>query len=236
MRVITIGDIHGSTLWKDVKVDEYDKVIFMGDYTDHWTYTDQHILKNLSEIIVLKEINPDKVVLLLGNHDLQYMFGGRLHSCSGFRPQMQPTLYELFTEKKDLFQAAYYYKAEKGTEWLWTHAGVSAPWYATRFMHVIEKMGIENENLGDQLNLAFESYMKELFDVGYERYGNHPNGGPFWADRSETQHDPLPNINQIIGHTKLKAIQCFGVPMNSATVTYVDVLEGDNPDFLTLDL
>jgi len=231
-----IRDRHGSTLWKNIKPDEYDKMIFMGDYTDHWTYSDAHILNNLLDIIQLKEARPDKVELLLGNHDMQYMFTGGLHSCSGFRYQMTPALHELFTEKKNLFKVAHYEKSEEGMEWLWTHAGVSQGWYINRLIPIADELCMQKDRIDVQINVAFRAYHPNIFDVSYERGGRMNNGGPVWADRVETQSDPLPNINQIIGHTKMEKIQCFVNTHSSATVTYVDVLEGDNPDFLNLTL
>lgn len=236
MKITTVGDIHGSTLWKNIKPEDWDKIIFMGDYTDHWTYTDQHILNNLKEIIVLKEVYPDKVEALLGNHDAQYMFQNRLHSCSGWRPTMDVLLRDLFTEKKDLFKVAHYEESEDGTKYLWTHAGVSEGWYINRLLPIADELCMQKDRIDVQINVAFRAYRPEIFDVGYMRYGDQDYGGPLWADRVETQGNPLPNINQIIGHTKLEHIKTFGVNYNTSTVTYVDVLEGDNPEFYELTI
>ena len=64
MKTITIGDIHGSTLWKNINPEEWDRIIFLGDYVDNWTYTDAHILKNLKEIIAFKEAKKISLTLL----------------------------------------------------------------------------------------------------------------------------------------------------------------------------
>jgi hypothetical protein len=56
------------------------------------------ILHNLKEILWFKKSLPDKVVLLLGNHDIQYFIPNEV--CSGYRGEMRPDLYDLFTQNK----------------------------------------------------------------------------------------------------------------------------------------
>ena len=73
MRYITIGDIHGRDDWQAINIRNYDKIIFIGDYVDSFEKSDFAILENLKKIISLKKRHPDKVVLLLGNHDVQYL-------------------------------------------------------------------------------------------------------------------------------------------------------------------
>ena len=75
--ILIIPDVHGRTFWKDAldDIEDYDKVIFLGDYLD--PYPGEGIkfveaMEVLSSIVQLKVENLDKVVLLLGNHDLHY--------------------------------------------------------------------------------------------------------------------------------------------------------------------
>lgn len=230
MKTITIGDIHGSAFWRNVDVADYDKVIFVGDYTDHWTFENDTIERSLKDIIKLKQDNPDKVELLLGNHDLQYMFSGGRHSCSGLRPEKRVDWKILFNDNKELFKAAYYEETMHG-KYLWTHAGLTNAWYVARFM---DYAGMY-DNLGEALNAAFNDYRKFMFDVGYDRYGMQPYGGPFWADRQETMSDMLRNVHQIVGHSRVDEIKRYEEDVNTS-ITYVDVFEGDNPDFYKLEI
>jgi predicted MPP superfamily phosphohydrolase len=87
MKHIAIGDLHGRDTWQQVNTKLYDKVIFLGDYVDSHTLSDLVILENLKKIIALKKRPPEKVVLLLGNHDAHYLHYPRFE-CSGFRPTM----------------------------------------------------------------------------------------------------------------------------------------------------
>jgi hypothetical protein len=240
MKTITIGDLHGKDIWKNVNIEDYDKVIYIGDYTDAYDLADGTILRNLKDIIEQKKQNPDKVIMLLGNHDVQYMFAKEktayLHNCSGRRHSMRDDLHKLFNDNKDLFQLAHYEAGNGGQMYLWTHAGVVEDWYVGRFLEVTYTKDYDWLNFGQQLNLAFSNYEHCIFDCGYIRGGRYPTGGPLWADVSEVMVRPLPNINQIIGHSKVKEIHTNEFRDKNASVTAVDVFDTE-PDFyeLTID-
>jgi len=68
MKIISVGDLHGNNIWKTIDPELYDKIIFVGDYTDSFHLTDSAILDNLLDLIEFKKSYPDKVFLLLGNH------------------------------------------------------------------------------------------------------------------------------------------------------------------------
>ena len=77
-KILIIPDVHGRRFWRDaIESDDYDKVIFLGDYVDPYpnegigSFTAQ---EGLERIILYHDEHPDKVVLLLGNHDLHYMY------------------------------------------------------------------------------------------------------------------------------------------------------------------
>jgi len=55
MKHIIIGDLHGKDCWKEINISAYDKVVFLGDYVDHWNLPDLKISQNLEEIIKVKE-------------------------------------------------------------------------------------------------------------------------------------------------------------------------------------
>ena len=73
--ILVCGDIHGRRFWKKPceNIEDYDKVIFLGDYLDPYDFegiTVIDAIKNFEEIIEFKKNNVDKVILLLGNHDM----------------------------------------------------------------------------------------------------------------------------------------------------------------------
>ena len=90
MEVLSIGDTHGNNVLERVKelVPKYDKIIFVGDYVDSFTLDNITINKNLIDLIEFKKENLDKVILLLGNHDLHYLYDEMIHRCTGYRPEV----------------------------------------------------------------------------------------------------------------------------------------------------
>lgn len=192
MKWITIGDIHGRDNWKSIDINQYDKVIFMGDYVDGREELDE--LKNLEEIIDLKLNHPDKVVLLVGNHDLQYHW----HSSRRLRIYKEKYALDyqrLFKQYEEHFQLSYY-----AFDHLWIHAGVTTRWIQYMQMHGHDFSECKTKDLSIQLNRLFEKGCKELYSVGKARGGNDV-GGPFWADISELKSSAAP-IHQIVGHNK----------------------------------
>jgi predicted MPP superfamily phosphohydrolase len=164
MKHIIIGDPHGKDVWKQIDFEEYDKVVFLGDYVDSFTLPDLVIDQNLQDIIALKKDHPYKIILLLGNHDIQYLYYPEFR-CSGYRDSMKRPLQALFTYNRELFQVAYQCKNH-----LFTHAGITNAWYLG-FIKVPRgyKQG-EHETLADILNKTSESGdYRLLHKVGFAR-------------------------------------------------------------------
>ena len=77
MKLTIIPDVHGRPFWRDaVKDVEVTPVIFLGDYLDPYPQdivTWEDAIQGLNDIIELKKKNPERVTLLLGNHDVHYL-------------------------------------------------------------------------------------------------------------------------------------------------------------------
>jgi predicted phosphodiesterase len=217
MKHIIVSDIHGKDVWKEINIKKYDKVVFLGDYVDHFTAADFTIESNLEHIINFKKRHSDKVELLLGNHDIQYLYYPHFQ-CSGFRPTMQRGLTYLFNKHKKCFNVAY----GRGN-YLFTHAGVTNAWYNENIMsHKLDELRESSESLAELLNQINESrYRHLLHTVGYHRNGEG-NGGITWADRKETMTDTLHGYHQIVGHTPVE--ETHTVSYTGRSVTYTDIL------------
>ena len=72
MKTLVLGDIHGRTIWRDIiKKENPDRVIFLGDYVStHESVDSDQQIEELCTILDYKENNPDKVILLRGNHKI----------------------------------------------------------------------------------------------------------------------------------------------------------------------
>lgn len=79
MKVLVLGDTHCREVWKDIVAkegDSCDKIVFLGDYLPPrgFTYDDPtDACGFLYSVLDYKDKNPDKVVLLRGNHDLDVL-------------------------------------------------------------------------------------------------------------------------------------------------------------------
>ncbi|WP_170123285.1 metallophosphoesterase [Pedobacter nutrimenti] len=223
MKHIFIPDLHGRNSWQDIDFKQYNKVVFLGDYVDSFTEEDEAIYNNLVAVIKLKRKYWKKVILLLGNHDVQYLHFPR-YQIKGFRPSMQRQLTELFNQNKDCFQMAY----QRGN-YIFTHAGISNSWYR-EFLRspIINDIRDDNDTTADLINKVEaegspqQRYM--LYSEGIHRGepGDLGLGSPIWADRKETMLDMLTGYRQVVGHTQVLEPEAIRYTCNS--ITYIDVL------------
>jgi hypothetical protein len=223
MKILVIPDLHGRDIWKifaDLRIlsefpnlkTEYDEYVFLGDYTDSFHITNDKILQNLKEIIQLKKNYPKQVILLTGNHDLQYIHGYNGHGCTGYRPEAFIDLHELFSLNIDLFQPIY-----RINEYIFTHAGITSVWFNKL------KRSASQRDLTIADFIAEQYYLNNrlLFNVGAIRGGYNQTGGIFWADETELKQYALQGYHQIVGHTPVKEVYTHKVN-NTTSITFVD--------------
>jgi 3',5'-cyclic AMP phosphodiesterase CpdA len=218
MKHLIIGDLHGKDCWKDINPFKYDKVIFLGDYVDHWTLPDRFIYQNLKEIIELKKENPEEIELLLGNHDVQYMHYPH-YLCSGFRPSMQRSLTMLFNENRELFDVAW-----QKDNYLISHAGVTNRWYKELLeLRLVQQIRDEEETIADLVNKVELTAQRWLLHQAGSSRGGEGAGGITWADRKELIADMLNGYHQIVGHTVIPDVE--KVIEDGKSATFIDVLD-----------
>jgi len=240
MKIISIGDIHGRDTWKislfgsirnyefwrtevdngaaEAFVDDYpvihdaDKIIFVGDYVDSFSIDNLTMKRNLEEIIHLKKTYPNKVILLIGNHDVQYIVQDQI--CSGYRPEMKLDFGQLFRENEECFQLAFFYESGDGRRTLWTHAGVTEGWFAQlktiiqspRFRFKEFFTNWESMRIDELLNLAWQFKLIVLFNVDSDSGGMCNWGGPVWVRPRMLLWECLEGYDQVVGHTPQREI------------------------------
>ena len=247
MKFLTIGDIHGRSNWKtfthnsyrqfenwlsndndiDMPFNKFDKVIFVGDYCDSFNISSIEILNNLKDIIEFKKLRKDKVILLLGNHDIQYFINNQI--CTGYRGELQHDLYDLFIKNIDLFEVAYEYNKH-----IWSHAGITRGW-----LEEIKKVMNSNvfkfsdfvkedspQSPVEWTKLAWKFNIPNFYNVDSSSGGTNKWASPIWVRPRMLNNFYLEGYNQIVGHT----------PQNKVVVTtnnsggkhyYIDCLEHD---------
>lgn len=191
MRTLVFGDIHGRLIWEDIikKEKDIDKIIFLGDYvTTHESISDEQQLFNFENILTYKEDNPEKVILLRGNHDLWKFSWG---DCS---PHPSSWLKKKLLFKFDQFSRL--------SQWVYiqdniifSHAGVSQVW-------------LDNNNL--KLEDINKQGWSEIFGFTPSRYsdyyGESPTQPPTWIRPQSLINCAVENYIQVVGHTGVKEI------------------------------
>ena len=111
MKIIAIGDIHGRDCW--IKIVEQnpdaDLFLFEGDYFDSFTIPALEQINNFKLIVKFRDENPNKVIMLFGNHDFSVYYNMKLD------------LERLI--KENILKACYIYE-----NILFSHAGVTNTW------------------------------------------------------------------------------------------------------------
>lgn len=240
MRILVVPDLHGRANWHQPVTDfltaaaPADRVVFLGDYLDSFTVADQPMLDNFIDVLLLREREPERVILLLGNHCFPYLFHPTFR-CSGFRPQLAPALHILFKTHQTLFQVAW-----QAGPYLFTHAGVSDMWLDVNRLAIRLLLGHAAcpDNLADTLNqlLASEQGRQLLWQVSGYNGGRDRVDGPLWVRPIHLSRGLLPGLIQVVGHTPQPHILS---EVNEATQTgfiVADCHDRSPDEFLTLQL
>ena len=227
--LIIIPDVHGRPFWRYPAV-TYRKAnfVFLGDYLDpygHDFINDEKAFEGLVDILAFKEANPNRVTLLLGNHDLHYLSedivkGSRYDEVHAERNRA------FFTSNRELFQIAFE-TSVNGMRYLFSHAGVGRMWIK-RYAH------LQDEDItASWLNKCLNSYdfIGALNEVSVERGGYDQFGSMIWADAREqlVTTNVMMDMTQIFGHTLLDCpmnihnrIYC----LDCARAFYLNLLDG----------
>jgi predicted phosphodiesterase len=212
MKILIIPDIHGRRFWKhpvEKYIDKVDKIVMLGDIGD--PYNDEttepipweQVSSNFEEIIKLKRDNPDKVVLLLGNHDEHYRneYYARLATSTRYDRIHSRQLFDLFNhDNYNLFKICHE-EIINDRRIVFSHAGITNYW--------LESAKIKNdETMVDKINHLEDSNkgIAKLAIIGkYRTWLGEKTGSPLWCDLREFISNERPsNFYQIFGHTKLR--------------------------------
>ena len=202
--MLIIPDVHGREFWRDpIKNYPDEEIIFLGDYLDPYSeeeITPEDAIKVFWDILELKKENPERVTLLLGNHDLMYISGPFRIKPSRHDWMHDSEIYKLFSDNLGSFSLV----ASRG-DYVFSHAGVHPRWLER---HPELKVGddtieILNQKLWDPL------FMMSLSEYSWYRGGDLDCsiGSPVWSDVREWVNNPpelKEGITQIFGHTQLK--------------------------------
>lgn len=224
MRTLVLGDIHGHDSWKAiVENEEYDNVVFLGDYLDAFRVKPEDIADNLLDIIKFKEKMGDKCRLCYGNHDHSYWNDER---CSGYnwhgRHLYMPLLEDMFNENMiDLIYIQ--------DDIIFSHAGVSDYW--------LKKVAM----LDDVRGVKFDSVTLDSLNwnmlTGYDGYGNTISQSPIWIRPQSLLKSKVDGYRQIVGHTNMGTpVDEQGLYFNDLLPDYYIIVEDEDIKFIKNEL
>lgn len=190
-KILIVPDVHGRKFWRKAPemINSVDKVVFLGDYLDPYPWEDISRLDAINEfkdIIEFKRSNPDKVVLLLGNHDCAYCFD--FGSASRYDYENEFEIKSLFKENMDIFRL--YYQEDR---YLFSHAGVTNDWLKTY---------LPEYDMERFTTLTTKELVPFLWKISLFRGGYDNTGSIIWSDVREEDREPT--FYQIFGHTQLE--------------------------------
>ena len=195
LKSLIIPDIHNNylTAEKIIKKENPDKILFLGDYFDDFDDTIQDA-ENTAKWLV-KSLQQENRIYLIGNHDLSYMTDNSNLKCMGYRTDKHKAIKKYSIDWTKLLM--HYWIDDK---WLCTHAGFSNDFLKqqrTKKSDTIQK--ILDFSKKDLEKIDDENCIHPFFQVGFSRGGSNMVGGQLWCDYDEFVD--VPGINQIFGHT-----------------------------------
>ena len=200
--ILIVPDIHGRDFWLPA-LDYQGEIIFLGDYTDPYPqegFTDEHAYQGFLKIVKFKQDNPERVTLLIGNHEMHYY--NKDLSAGRFSREYFDKYHAILMgdDTKGLFQLC-----KQVDNYLFIHAGLTKGWYDRHY----EQFKDLGSTLEEQLNNVFFKKMYIFHEAAWKyRGGLDETGSPLWADihefydEDETEHFS-PDIIQIFGHTQM---------------------------------
>jgi UDP-2,3-diacylglucosamine pyrophosphatase LpxH len=201
-----------------------DKVVFLGDYLDPYSHegiTFEDSVEEFKDILNFKEQYSDKVVLLVGNHDMHYI-KTEFMNCSRLNVWRRVEIHDLFINNIDKFQLIH-----EVDKYLFSHAGVYLEW--------TKKYEITLEELFD-FKKFLEKRWQTLEDVSYARGGWDKVGSCVWADiRESVQNELLPNLRHIIGHTQMESKPYITTKVACLDVRQCFILDTETDEIMEFD-
>lgn len=218
MKILVLGDIHGRLVWMDiVEKENPDKIIFLGDYVStHDDISAEQQLANLEDILNYKKSNPERVILLRGNHDTQHL-GYYWAECSGFDRKVGSFMGSSDFRSKFLDATKWIHIEEIGDEkYIFAHAGISKEW-----------LNYSNIKFEEINSLAPDVRFGFIPDTPYDSYGTSKTQSCVWIRPATLVEYAIDGYNQVVGHTPIELIRSFEMT-NGKRLWLCDSLANNN--------
>lgn len=232
MKYLVVPDVHCRKFWRQAisnNVEKVDKVIFLGDYLDPYPeeiqmapelmevndfYDSKGALNMLNDIISLKKNEPDKYILLCGNHTCSYIWSD-FEAASRTDRKNWKEYHNFFLENLNLFNLVW-----TEDNCIFSHAGISEGW-ANRVWNYMNRKDelssiMEIAIMLQDIPLNEFDGVSLISDISYYRGGYSQYGSCEWSDlrehvdhhKTEVEEKLIPlgedGIYQVFGHTQLQ--------------------------------
>lgn len=203
MKVLVIGDVHGRDLWKTLIKTNWDHCVFIGDYFDSFDIKGTVQYENFNEILKFKRSNPDKVTLLVGNHDISYL--DSFCQCSGYQNHIA---YLIKTVLEPLVASGEIQACKVIGDHIFTHAGITKTWYDKyQIDELIESMSGLEEAINELLKakvraFCFQDPPPKMSIRSISYYGDNIWQSPMWVRPDSLIEDKIDGYVQVVGHTQ----------------------------------
>jgi len=205
MKILVVPDIHCKWQKADyiVKRFEADKVVLLGDYFDN--FGDSPKLNGRTAEWLIKFLNEEGHIALLGNHELNYFQGKCICQCSGYSKAKSDRIDQIMSLADWRKLVPYYFNQG----WYFTHAGIS------KYIGEHPINGFDPLSFNKTIERDYESmimcnsFHSTCFRVGRYRGGRAKSGGITWCDFNH-EFEPIEGLKQVFGHTPLKEPKNIG--------------------------
>ena len=228
--ILILPDIHGRQFWEKPCLehkDEFEKIVFLGDYLSPYKYekiSNEKAIEVFEEILKFKNDNPEKVILLTGNHDFSYANSNICECRTDFRNWDK--INKMFFDSIKSFDLAW--ETTIGNKrYFFSHAGVRKGWFDQWVKDKLFKWDSDELPPADCFNKLFHTAYDNgrNFDtkftndfeaaIGvysiYRGWDGWDDGSIVWADIREYAKDKEANLENnyenvvfICGHTQLE--------------------------------
>lgn len=192
MRELVIPDIHTKhrVAQRLLESSQYDLATLLGDYFDDFGDTPEDNYATAQWLTSL----PDRVTLLMGNHDIHYRYPDQ--ACSGFTVEKAKAITDAM-DKKTWDRMRVFHRVD---DWLLSHAGFHPSLLKDADLEAQQIAFFDHMNSDRGWKMSKDMHASHPWlAVSYIRGGNQQIGGPFWQDWRQAKI--ATNVKQLFGHT-----------------------------------
>lgn len=241
-RIITLGDTHGRKNWKTIlekELNNCDRFIFIGDYFDSHDKDSngRTQIENFKDILEVKLANPEKIILLIGNHDFHYISSvGETYS--GYQGAYAMEIGELVEQaiKNGLIQVCHL-----EDNFFFSHAGLTKTWTNSIFRMYSKKTNTIMNNINPLVDEVFVKILNDYlvyqpkvftFALGnnFSQTGDDITQGPLWVRPYSLSKDKIENVWCVVGHTQVMKLSI----VNEHQIILTDCL-GESGEYLIIE-